>query len=216
MTHPHSKQEKKVWQIHKLPIIALDEAGRGSLAGPVTVCAFVIKKPLQIPSQMKEKTPCSIRDSKQLSPIQRQKIYAWLRNNKKFAFSTTSVSAKKIDKVNIRNANFIAMRQAVKKLSKKTGYKKFVVFIDGREPVPGLKQKQFCFPKGDAYIFSIACASIIAKVKRDRLITNLAKKFPQYCFNIHKGYGTKLHFERIKKFGLSPWHRKTFLKRLQN
>jgi len=199
MILPHCRQEQRAWQRHNLPVFSLDEVGRGALAGPVCACAFVIRKPLKI----KGKIPKLIRDSKQLSPSQRQKMYTWIKDSPQYAYATAFTPAKAIDKVNIRQANFRAMRQAIEKLSQKTGYRKFVLFVDGNDPIPGLKQIQYCFIKGDARIFSIACASIIAKVTRDKRMRQLAKLHPQYAFEIHKGYGTRLHYRAIKKHGVS-------------
>ena len=213
MTPPNFKQESKLWQTYNLPIIALDEAGRGSLAGPVTVAALMIKKPFETALSGLKKLG-RLSDSKHLSPRQREKIYAWLKNNPQFAFASSSSSAKTIDKVNIRQANFRAMRQAITKLAKKSGLKKFVVLVDGKEQIPGLAAKQFSIIKGDERVFSLALASIIAKVRRDRLLCCLARRYPRYNFEIHKGYGTSLHFRRLKKYGQSKVHRKTFLKKL--
>ncbi|HCI05619.1 MAG: Ribonuclease HII [Parcubacteria group bacterium GW2011_GWC1_45_9] len=205
---PDFKQERKVWQYQKKLIIAVDEAGRGSLAGPVVAGAFFIKKVNSKPL----KPPIKIKDSKQLSPNQREVLFAWLKQQKNFDWAVGSSNHRTIDKINIRQANFLAMKKAIKKLELKQ--KSFSVFVDGNDKIPNLLQKQFTFVKGDAKIFSLACASIVAKVARDKIMIRLAKKYPQYGFEIHKGYGTKLHFKKIKKHGLSPVHRKTFLKKL--
>jgi ribonuclease HII len=206
MTLPDFKQERKLFQLDKKPIIALDEAGRGALAGPVIATAFFV------PHNFKKRPrpPIPVKDSKQLSPKQRQILFNWLKNKKQFCFKTSSASPKTIDKINIRQANFLAMSRATKKLNKK----RFIVFVDGKETIPKIKQKQFAFVRGDEKIFSLACASIIAKVVRDRIMIRLAKKYPRYGFEIHKGYGTKKHFKKIKKYGITPIHRKSFLKKL--
>ena len=202
---PDFRQEKKFWQYQKKLIIAVDEAGRGALAGPVVAGAFFIKNV----NEKIPKAPIQIRDSKQLSPKQRNTLFSWLKKQKNFRWAVGMASHKTIDRINIRQANFKAMQKAVQKLSQR----KFLVFVDGNDKIPNLSQKQFAFVKGDARIFSLACASIVAKVTRDRLMTRLAKKYSEYKFEPHKGYGTKLHFQKIKKHGLSPVHRKTFLKK---
>ena len=203
---PDFRQEKKFWQYQKKLIIAVDEAGRGALAGPVVAGAFFIKNV----NEKIPKPPIQVRDSKQLSPKQRNTLFSWLKKQKNFRWAVGMASHKTIDRINIRQANFKAMQKAVQKLSQR----KFLVFVDGNDKIPNLSQKQFAFVKGDARIFSLACASIVAKVTRDRLMTRLAKKYSEYRFEVHKGYGTKLHFQKIKKHGLSPIHRKTFLKKL--
>ncbi len=202
---PDFRQEKKFWQYQKKLIIAVDEAGRGALAGPVVAGAFFIKNV----NEKIPKAPIQIRDSKQLSPKQRNTLFSWLKKQKNFRWAVGMASHKTIDRINIRQANFKAMQKAVQKLSQR----KFLVFVDGNDKIPNLSQKQFAFVKGDARIFSLACASIVAKVTRDRLMTRLAKKYSEYRFEVHKGYGTKLHFQKIKKHGLSPVHRKSFLKK---
>jgi ribonuclease HII len=192
-------------------VFGVDEVGRGPLAGPVTACAFVVRKPFELGAE----PPLPPRDSKRLSPLQRQKLARWIERNPCFAHATHSVPAPVIDKVNIRQATFTAMRQAIKKLERKTGIRDFVVFVDGRDAIPDLRRTQYPIIKGDAQVFSIACASIVAKVHRDRYVSRtLALKFPEYRFEQHKGYGTALHYRLIKKHGISAMHRKTFLKNL--
>ena len=210
ITRPDFKQERKLWQYQNKLIVACDEAGRGSLAGPVVAAAFLIKNvKKKIP-----KPPIELRDSKQLSFHQREILFDWIKKQKNFYFATAKSSHRLIDKINIRQANFLAMKKAIKTLVKKSNLKKFIIFVDGREEIPDIKQKQFTFIKGDAKVFSLACASIVAKVTRDRWVIEESKKYPNYDFEIHKGYGTKLHFRKIKKYGLSEIHRKSFLRRL--
>ncbi|MEW5805391.1 MAG: ribonuclease HII [Patescibacteria group bacterium] len=205
MTYPNFKQESKFFQLDKKPIIALDEAGRGALAGPVVVAGVYFKKTAKKPLQ----PPIKIKDSKQLTPNQRKILSSWLKKQKNLEFRVSLCQAKTVDKLNIRRATLLAMKQTIKKFRKK----KFIVFVDGKDKVPGIKQNQYAFVKGDEKIFSLACASIIAKVYRDKLMTRLAKKYPQYNFEVHKGYGTKKHFQKIKKHGPSPIHRKSFLRK---
>ncbi len=204
---PDCKHERLVWQQKKTLVIAVDEAGRGPLAGPVVACAFSIApKQNRMPHP-----PIPVKDSKQLSARQREKLYAWLLRTPHFCFATASVFPQTIDAINIRQANFEAMRRAIAKLEHKLRtHAKKTVFVDGKDMIPGIPHAQYTFIKGDARVFSIACASIAAKVTRDAYMKRMAKKYPSYGFEIHKGYGTLLHRRLIKKHGLSPIHRKTF------
>lgn len=202
------KQERTLWQRTKKLVIGVDEAGRGALAGPVVCAAFLIKKI----NQKISRPPISVKDSKQLSPHQREILFEWLKKQPNFVFTTAQSLEKLIDKINIRQANFQAMQKAIRNLIEKySPAKNAIVLVDGREKIPDLKQKQIAIIKGDTKVFSIALASICAKVSRDRLMTRLAKKYPEYDFEIHKGYGTVRHFQKIKKHGLSKIHRKSFL-----
>lgn len=184
-------------------IAGVDEVGRGSLAGPVVACVFLIK------NRVENKTP--LKDSKKLSLKKREEIFEILKSSPDFEWKIAKVSNKIIDRINIDKATFLAMRRAVKKLSVKPD----LLLIDGNRFRKGrLKIPYKTIIKGDEKIFSIARASIVAKVLRDRLMKKMVKKYPNYGFEIHKGYGTKKHFRLIKKFGLSEIHRKSFLKNI--
>lgn len=207
------KQERTLWQRTKKLVIGVDEAGRGALAGPVVCAAFLIKKI----NQKISRPPISVKDSKQLSPHQREILFEWLKKQPNFIWSVAQSSEKLIDKINIRQANFQAMQKAIRRLAEKYPQaKNAIILVDGKEKIPDLKQKQIALIKGDTKVFSIALASICAKVSRDRLMIKLAKKYPQYDLEIHKGYGTVCHFQKIKKHGLSKIHRKSFLGKLFN
>jgi len=191
----HLKEEKLLWQKGFSNIAGIDEAGRGPLAGPVTVAAVIM--PINFRST-------KIDDSKKLTAKQREYCFG-LICEKALAFTIIHASVTTIEEINILNAVKRSMVQAVRKLTSVPDF----VLIDGMNiNVPGIPQKAII--GGDAKVFSIAAASIIAKVTRDRLMLKYAEKYPQYQFEKHKGYGTKLHYEMIKKHGLSPIHRKSF------
>ena len=204
---PDCRQEHFVWQHEKALAIALDEVGRGPLAGPVVACAFCIVKT----GHVMPRSPIPVNDSKRLPAHQREKIADWIKTVPEFSFATCFISHKTIDRINIRQASLRAMRQAVQKLEKKlrAGRKK-VLLIDGVDVIPGISYVQRAIVHGDARVFSISCASIIAKVSRDAHMLRMAEKYPAYEFEKHKGYGTKRHRALIKKHGLSPIHRVTF------
>jgi ribonuclease HII len=186
-------------------IIGIDEVGRGPLAGPVAVCALVLKCDFDTKN---------LRDSKKLSPKQREvwfeKICAW-KKEKKLDFKIAFVSASIIDKIGISKAIKKALEKSLYELKPKNSY---TILLDGGLKAPIEFKNQETIIKGDEKEVAIALASIVAKVSRDALMTKISKKFPQYEFHLHKGYGTKLHYERLKKHGLSQIHRKTFLKKM--
>lgn len=180
-------------------IVGIDEAGRGPLAGPITF-GFVM-----YPTHLHRKVFKNIRDSKKLSPKKREEWFKFLKTHPKLTFGTASASAKTIDKKGLSYANRLCLRR----LTKKFAVKPAMIFLDGGLKAPE-EFSQKTIIKGDEKIPVIAAASIIAKVTRDRKMLRLAKKFPQYRFDLHKGYGTKLHRALIKTHGLSPIHRQTF------
>jgi len=180
-------------------IAGVDEAGRGPLAGPVYAAAVILKEDAVIDG---------INDSKKLSEKKREELFDKIIENS-IAYSVYSVDEKIIDEVNILNATHMAMNGAVDSLTEKADY----VLIDGNS-IKNMKTPHETVVKGDAKSISIAAASILAKVSRDRYITEIAEKYPEYGFEKHKGYGTKAHNEAILKYGPSDIHRKTFLKKL--
>ncbi len=191
-----SYQEKQVFG--KYPLVAgIDEAGRGPLAGPVAAAAVVVKKRISIKG---------VKDSKLLSQKKREEVFERIKDNKNIEWQVSYVYPKVIDKINIGQATLLAWKRSLKKLNPQPGF----LFLDGSQIIPGLKIEQKAVIKGDQKIFLISLASIIAKVNRDRLMERLDKKYPQYEFAQHKGYGTKLHLERIKRFGPTEIHRKSF------
>ena len=180
-------------------IAGVDEAGRGPLAGPVYAAAVILPPDIRLDG---------INDSKKLSPKKREELFDEI-TKKAVCYAIFSVDEKKIDEINILNATHMAMNGAVNSLSKKPDY----VIIDGNS-IKGMDIPHETIVKGDAKSISIASASILAKVARDRYITKMAEVYPKYGFEKHKGYGTKEHTDAILKYGVSPIHRKTFLKKL--
>ncbi|HEY6436827.1 MAG TPA: ribonuclease HII [Ignavibacteriaceae bacterium] len=180
-------------------IAGVDEAGRGPLAGPVVAAAVIFDKQTSIKG---------VNDSKQLSEIQREYLYPKIISSA-LACSISIVEHEVIDEINILNASMLAMKQAVQDLNIKPD----LVLVDGNRT---FKSEIQVIPiiKGDTKSFSIAAASILAKVTRDRLMKNLSIKYPVYLWEQNKGYPTKQHREIIKRVGPSPLHRKSFLKNI--
>ncbi|MBR0141252.1 MAG: ribonuclease HII [Ruminococcus sp.] len=180
-------------------ICGVDEAGRGPLAGDVYAAAVVLDDSVLIDY---------LNDSKKLSEKRREELFDVIKKKAK-AYCVATASVAEIDKLNILQATMLAMKRAVEGL----GLNPDLALIDGNK-LPKLKCKAEYVIKGDANSASIAAASVLAKVSRDRYMKDLAKKYPQYLFEQHKGYGTKLHYEMLEKYGISDVHRKTFLKKL--
>lgn len=180
-------------------IAGVDEAGRGPLAGPVYAAAVIFNENEMI---------AGLNDSKKLSEKRREELYDIICE-KSAAHAVYAVDEKRIDEINILNATFEAMAGAVSGLKIKPEY----VLIDGNR-IKGISLPHETIVKGDAKSASIAAASILAKVSRDRYITKMAEKYPEYGFEKHKGYGTKAHTEAILRYGPCEIHRKTFLKKL--
>ncbi len=176
----------------------VDEAGRGPLAGDVYAAAVILdmNNPIE-----------GLNDSKKLSEKKREELYDEIVE-KAVAFSVATASVKEIDEFNILNATFLAMKRAVEGLSKKPDF----ALIDGNKN-PDVSVPSRCLIKGDATSASIAAASILAKVTRDRYMAEIDKMYPEYLFAKHKGYGTELHYEMLDKYGVSPVHRMSFLKK---
>ncbi len=180
-------------------LAGVDEAGRGPLAGPVYAAAVILPEDLVIEG---------LDDSKKLSEKRREELYEII-TQKAVCWAVATADEKEIDEINIRNATYKAMNRAVAKLTTQPEY----VLIDG-DAVKEMEIPHICVVKGDAKSRSIAAASILAKVSRDRYLKELDEKYPQYKFAQHKGYGTKLHYEMIEEHGISPVHRKSFLKKI--
>ena len=200
------RRQEKMWEIENSlrekgykSIAGVDEAGRGPLAGPVYAAAVILPEDARLDG---------INDSKKLSEKRREELYEKITEIA-ISYSVFSIDEKEIDEINILNATHKAMNQAVKNLDVPADY----VIIDGNS-IKGMEVLHETVVKGDAKSISIAAASILAKVSRDRYITQMAKEYPEYGFDKHKGYGTKAHTEAILKYGISPIHRKTFLKKL--
>ncbi|PIR90365.1 ribonuclease HII [bacterium (Candidatus Gribaldobacteria) CG07_land_8_20_14_0_80_33_18] len=190
-------------------IVGIDEVGRGPLAGPVTAAAVTVR---QIPNS-KFQIP-KIKDSKKLSSKKREELYQILTKHPRIEWGMGRVSEKVIDRINIKNAAELAMEKALQNLKSKIKIPKSQIFliIDGNN-IKNLKLKTYNLKliiKGDEKVFSCAAASIIAKVRRDKIMKRYHQKYPQYGFDKHKGYGTKYHFKMLKKYGPCKIHRKTF------
>lgn len=179
-------------------VCGVDEAGRGPLAGPVCAAAVMLPPGLEIPG---------LNDSKKLTDKKRRELYDIIIEQA-VSYGIAFASEQEIDEINILQATFLAMERAMQKLSPQPE----LALIDGN------RTKDFGLPvrtivKGDSLSASIAAASILAKVTRDRLMEEYDAQYPQYGFAVHKGYGTKRHYETLREFGPSPIHRKTFLKK---
>ena len=180
-------------------ICGIDEAGRGPLAGPVYAAAVILPLDLEIDG---------LNDSKKLTEKKREALFDIICE-KAISYSIGIATEEELDEINILNATFLAMRRAVEGLSVKPDY----ALIDGNQH-PKLSIPDETVVKGDGKSMSIAAASILAKVSRDRFMLQIAEKYPEYCFEKHKGYGTKLHYEMIEKYGVAPVHRRSFLKKI--
>lgn len=196
MTYEYEKQAMA--EGYKV-VCGVDEAGRGPLCGPVCAAAVILPTDCEIEG---------INDSKKLSEKKRDMLFDIIKE-KALAYSIVMVDAKTIDEINILQATFKAMREAVEGLSLEAD----IALIDGNQK-PGLSIEQRTLVKGDAKSISIAAASILAKVTRDRYCLEMDEKYPEYQFAKHKGYGTKLHYEMIAEHGICPEHRRTFLKKI--
>ena len=179
-------------------ICGVDEAGRGPLAGPVCAGAVILPKDLEIPG---------LTDSKKLTDKKRRELFPVIQQQA-VAYGIGFASHREIDEINILQATFLAMQRALDQLTVKPD----LALIDGN------REKDFGIPvrtvvKGDSLSANIAAASILAKVSRDNLMQEMAESYPQYGFEIHKGYGTKAHYAALREFGASPIHRMTFLKK---
>ena len=179
-------------------IAGVDEAGRGPLAGPVCAAAVILPDHLEIPG---------LNDSKKLSDKKRRELFPIIKE-KAIAYGIAFATVPEIDELNILQATFLAMQRAIDQLEGKADF----ALIDGN------REKDFGLPvmtvvKGDSRSANIAAASVLAKVTRDLYMEELAEKYPQYGFEIHKGYGTKAHYEALTAHGASEVHRKTFLKK---
>lgn len=180
-------------------ICGVDEAGRGPLAGPVYAAAVILPFGTELDG---------LNDSKKLSEKKRDELFDVI-NKVAISVSVGVASEKEIDEINILNATFLAMKRAVLGLEIPADY----AIIDGNR-APNLEIPAETVVKGDGKVMSVAAASIIAKVSRDRFMLKMAEQYPEYQFEKHKGYGTKLHYEMIEKYGVSPIHRKSFLKKI--
>lgn len=178
-------------------ICGVDEAGRGPLAGPVCAAAVILKEDTEIDG---------LNDSKKLTERKREQLFDVIKE-KAVAYSVAFASVEEIEELNILGATFLAMKRAVEGLNVPADF----AIIDGNR-LPSLEIAAKPVVKGDMHSMSVAAASVLAKVTRDRLLLEYDKEYPEYKFSAHKGYGTKAHYEAIKEYGITPIHRKSFLK----
>jgi len=196
------KEEQNLFKLGYKYIGAIDEAGRGPLAGPVVAVCVILDKDFDFNKNNKFKL---IKDSKRLSEKRREELFKVILEE----FYEVGIGVCEhttIDRINILQASFLAMKKALGSLKQKPDF----LILDGRFPIPNISLKQRTIRRGDELIFSIAAASIIAKVTRDRIMKDMNKLYPQYGFSQHKGYGTKFHFNCLFKYGPCPIHRKSF------
>ncbi|MFH1423997.1 MAG: ribonuclease HII [Candidatus Nealsonbacteria bacterium] len=201
MTIPSFKEENKLRKAGYKKIAGIDEVGRGPLAGPVVACAVLLKSDF---NKLLKSDFNNIKDSKQLSAKQREGIYEILTKHPNIEWGIGRVSEKVIDKINILEATKLAMQKAVQKLNGPD-----FLILDGNFSIKSaIPQKSII--KADEKVFSCSCASIIAKVTRDRLMQQYDKKYPYYGFAGNKGYGTKFHRAMLRKYGRCGIHRNSF------
>lgn len=179
-------------------LCGVDEAGRGPLAGPVFAAAVILRP---------DAVPEGLNDSKKLSEKKREALFDEICC-KALSYGIASASVEEIEELNILQATYLAMRRAVESLSVTPS----LVLVDGNRAPNGLTVPVRTVVKGDALSASIGAASILAKVSRDRLMLELDRQYPMYAFAKHKGYGTALHYEKLREHGISPVHRPGFLK----
>lgn len=203
MKTPTTTRERKLFSQGFKHVIGVDEVGMGCLAGPVVVCAVAISEQFY---RTAGRTLPKIRDSKLLSEKQRDSLIDTLVRMPGLAYRVTLCRPTTVDRLNIYQAARRAMQQSIRKLNTPDPF----VLVDGNKPIAGLSVSQKAIVKGDRDVWVIACASIIAKVFRDRMMVRYAKRYPGYGFEIHKGYGTPVHLARLAELGPCELHRKSF------
>ncbi len=210
------EKEREIASREAVLVVGVDEAGRGPLCGPVVAAAVCYKDATYaIPPEL-EKDFALIRDSKKLSEQQREKIYDLIQEH--FYVGIGIVHADTIDRINILEATFLAMKSAISQLMKNIPVQhenhgrgsQAYVLVDGNQEIPNVSLRQETVVGGDGTVKSIAAASIVAKVTRDRMIVEYDKRYPEYGLAQHKGYGTKVHMDALRKYGPTPIHRMSF------
>jgi ribonuclease HII len=182
-------------------IVGIDEAGRGPLAGPVTAAAVILPENYDLPG---------ISDSKKLSAKKREALFAPIQEQA-VAWAIADATPQEIDEINILQATFLAMRRALDEVLQQINEENWFVIVDGNHNIAGVDtSKQHPLIKGDALVASVAAASVLAKVSRDRKMEALDKLYPQYAFKQHKGYPSKQHIDALREYGYSSVHRKSF------
>ena len=205
--------EKKLLAKGYAFVIGTDEAGRGPLAGPVVAAAAIYRGAnFEIPEE-KMKLMDFVRDSKTVSHKKREELFDFIHEN--FYIGVGMCDHKTIDEINILEASFLSMKKALSDLKTKfrhemPNFDNNIILVDGNKKIPNLSLYQEAVIGGDRISKSISAASIIAKVTRDRLMLEMHEKYPQYGFDKHKGYGTKLHMDALQQFGPCEIHRQTF------
>lgn len=197
--HDPWELENRLYDRGYQAVCGVDEAGAGPLAGPVYAAAVILPRGLTLPY---------LNDSKKVTPRRREILFDQIREQA-IAYAIAWADEKEIDAINILNARMLAMDRAIKMLNPAADF----ALIDGNRN-QGIELQNEMVVHGDARSVSIAAASILAKVSRDRFMVELAEQYPQYAFEKHKGYPTKLHYQLLRQYGPSPVHRKTFLKKL--
>lgn len=182
-------------------VCGIDEAGRGPLAGPVVAAAVILPENAVLPG---------VKDSKKISEKKREILFDTITEHA-LAWGIGEASQIEVDEINVLQATFLAMRRAVEALQMPADF----ALVDGNR-ISGLSIPAECIIRGDQSVLSIAAASILAKVTRDRYMRRMAEQYPQYGFERHKGYGTKAHYAAIEQYGICPLHRRTFLKKVLN
>lgn len=195
-----------LWEIENIiydetggPVCGVDEAGRGPLAGPVYAAAVILPRGITVPG---------LNDSKKLTEKKREELFGIITEIA-VSYGIARAEVEEIEALNILNATFLAMNRAIMMLDPAPA----LALIDGNRD-SGIKTASQCIVKGDSKCADIAAASILAKVSRDRYMYEMAEAYPQYEFEKHKGYGTRLHYEKLREFGPSPVHRMSFLKKM--
>ena len=191
--------ENEIYDSGVTLLCGVDEAGRGPLAGPVYAAAVVLPRGCEIPG---------LNDSKKLTEKRREELYDMICE-KALSYGIARAEVEEIEELNILGATFLAMNRAIAQLAPQPE----LALIDGNRNT-GIAVPSRCVVKGDATCADIAAASILAKVSRDRYMLEMAERYPEYGFEQHKGYGTKLHYERLRQYGPSPIHRPSFLRKM--
>ena len=198
---PNILLERSLWEKGFENVVGVDEAGKGPWAGPVTAACVVIHSEKQVVK--------TVRDSKIMTRIQREKAYPKIIK-KSSGFGIGIVSEQEIDKIGIQKAVKKAMKLAIRNMESKFNLKTSYLIVDGSKTIPLRKNNVKRIIRGGLYHYSIAASSVLAKVTRDKIMRKMAKKYPLFGFEKHVGYGTKMHFRRLEKYGVSPIHRKSF------
>lgn len=195
--------EQAAWKDGYKAVVGVDEVGRGPLAGPVVACCVLIQRPFL--EAQSEAVWAGLTDSKKLSAARREYFFTLLVESPHVRYQIAQVDVEEIDAINILCATHRAMARALTALNPPAD----IALVDGL-PVPGLPCPSRSIIKGDSLSLSIAAASVLAKVTRDRMMQELDLQYPHYGFAAHKGYGTRRHLEALRKYGATPCHRKSF------